>query len=84
MGTKKYSSYAEIELELEILKVERELNIKRIGLNIQKTKEIFNPLNFVKGFFGDHKSMIANAAGKIISIIIPILINWMLKRKRGN
>ena len=83
METKKYSSYAQIELELEILKVERELNLKRIVLNVQKTKESLMPINLIKGFIGDYKSIFSNYSGTILNIAIPILINWILNRKRG-
>ena len=84
MEKKKYSSYAQIELELEILKVERELNLKRIVLNVQKTKESFMPITLIKGFIGDYKSILTNYSGTILNIAIPILINWILKRKRGH
>jgi len=84
MGTKKYSSYAQIELELEILKIERELNLKRIVLNVQKTKESFMPINLIRGFIGDYKSILSNYSGVILNIAIPIIINWLKKRKRGN
>jgi len=83
MGTKKYSSYAQIDLELEILKVEKELNLKRIVLDVEKTKESFLPLNLIKGFVGDYKSILSTYSGTIINIAVPILINWILKRKRG-
>ena len=84
MGTKKYSSYAQIELELEILKVERELNLKKIVLNVQKTKESFMPINLIRGFIGGYKSILSNYSGMIHNIAIPILISWITKRKRGN
>lgn len=84
MGPKKYSSYAQIELELEILKVERELNLKRIVLNVQKTKESFMPINLIRGFIGDYKSILSNYSVMILNIAIPIIINWLKKRKRGN
>ena len=57
MEIKKYSFYAQIELELEILKVERELNLKRIVLDVEKTKESLLPKNLVKSFLGDYKSI---------------------------
>jgi hypothetical protein len=84
MKIKKYSSYAEIELELEILKVERELNLKRIVLAIEKTKETLLPTNLLKGIFRDYKSIFSNYSGKMINMLIPLLINWIFKRKRGN
>jgi hypothetical protein len=83
METKKYSSYAQIDLELEILKVEKELNLKRIVLDVEKTKESFLPVNLIKGFVGDYKSILSNYSGTIINIAVPILINWLFKRKRG-
>ena len=83
MATKKYSSYAQIDLELEILKVEKELNLKRIVLDVEKTKESILPLNLIKGFVGDYKSILSTYLGTIINIAVPILINWILKRKRG-
>ncbi|HAH55350.1 MAG TPA: hypothetical protein DCM02_08745 [Flavobacterium sp.] len=84
METKKYSSYAQIELELEILKVERELNLKRIVLNVQKTKESLLPINLIGGFVRNYKSFLSTYSGTILNIAIPIFIKWILKRKRGN
>lgn len=84
MATKKYSSYAQIELELEILQIERELNLKRIVLDVQKTKESFMPINLIRGFIGDYKSILSNYSVMILNIAIPIIINWLKKRKRGD
>jgi hypothetical protein len=84
MGTKKYSSYAQIELELEILKVERELNLKRIVLDVEKTKESLLPKNLLKSFLGDYKTILSGYSGTILNIAIPLIINWITKRKRGN
>ena len=84
MEPKKYSSYAEIELELEILKLEKELNLQRIKLNVEKTKESLLPKNIIKSFLGDYKSILSNSSGTILNIAIPLLINWFTKRKRGD
>ncbi|TRX23717.1 DUF6327 family protein [Flavobacterium franklandianum] len=84
METKKYSSYSQIELELEILKVEKELNLKRIVLNVEKTKESLLPINLLKGFIGDYKTILSGYSGTILNIAIPLIINWITKRKRGD
>jgi hypothetical protein len=84
MEPKKYSSYAQIECELEILKVEKELNLQKIVLNIEKTKESLLPKNLIKSFLGDYKSILSNSSGMIFNIVIPLIINWFTKRKRGN
>lgn len=84
MEPKKYSSYAEIELELEILKLERELNLQKIILDVEKTKESLLPKNIIKSFLGDYKSILSDYSGVILNIAIPLLINWFTKRKRGD
>jgi hypothetical protein len=84
MEKKRYSSYAQIELDLEILKVEKELNLKRIVLNVEKTKESLLPINLIKGFIGDYKSILSGYSGTILNIAIPLIIKWITKRKRGN
>ena len=84
MEKKRYSSYAEIELDLEILKVEKELNLKRIVLNVEKTKESLLPKNLLKSFLGDYKTILSGYSGTILNIAIPLIINWITKRKRGN
>ncbi|HEY6143679.1 MAG TPA: DUF6327 family protein [Flavobacterium sp.] len=84
MEKKRYSSYAQIELELEILKVEKELNLKRIVLNIEKTKESLLPKNLLLSFLGDYKKILSDYSGTILNIAVPLFINWITKRKRGN
>lgn len=84
MEKKRYTSYEQIECELEILKVEKELNFQKIVLNVKKTKESFMPKNLIKGFLGSYSSILQNTSGKIIGFAIPIIIGWLRNRKRGN
>lgn len=79
-----YSSYEEIERELEILKIKKQLNLQKIILEVEKTKESISTINIVKSFLGDYKSIFSNYSGTILNIAIPLLINWFTKRKRGN
>jgi hypothetical protein len=84
MENKKYSSYAQIEADLEILKVERQLKLQKIFLGVQKTKESMNPLQVAKRFFGDYKSVLFNHSGTIFKFLLPLFFNWLFKRKRGD
>ena len=84
MQTKKYSSYAEIELELEILKLKKESNQQKLQESFQKTKDSFNPKNMVAGFFGSYKTLFSNSYGTLLNIAIPFAIKWIVNRKRGN
>ena len=84
METKKYSSYAEIERELEILKLEKEINHQKLLLSFQKTKDSFTPQNIVSGFLGSYKTLFSNSYGTLLNIAIPYVIKWIVNRKRGN
>ena len=84
MEPKKYSSYAEIELELEILKLEKELNLQKIILDYEKTKESLLPKNIIKSFFGGYKTILSDYSGMILNIAIPLIIKLFTKRKRGD
>ena len=47
METKKYTSYAEIDRDLEILKLEREIQYKKVQLSVEEIKDDFSPSNSV-------------------------------------
>jgi hypothetical protein len=84
METKKYSSYAQIEKDLEILKLEKEIEYQKLVLSFQKTKESFTPQGIVSNFLNSYKTIFSNSYMDIINIALPYLIKWILKKKRDN
>jgi hypothetical protein len=82
MGTKKYSSYAQINRELEILKIEKEISYQKLIYGVQQTKDILAPKNIVKGIIGNYRPNIPGPYGRIISLAIPFVTKWIFK-KRG-
>lgn len=84
METKKYSSYAEIERDLEILKLEKDINYHKLVLNFQRTKESITPQYIVNGFFSSYKEYFSNSYPRILQSILPYVINWFINKKRGN
>lgn len=84
METKKYSSYAEIDRDLEILKVEREIHYRKIILSLDKTKESILPSEPISGFLSVVNSFLSGWKGTILKTIIPYAINWFINRKRGD
>lgn len=82
MELKKYSTYAQIEGDLEILKLEKEIEYQKLVLGFQKTKESFTPQGIVNNFLGSYKSIFSNSYMSLINIALPYLIRWILKRKR--
>lgn len=83
METKRYSSYQEIERDLEILKLEKEIQYQKLVHSFQKTKESITPQNIVSGFLGSYKTLFTGSYGTILNIALPILIKWISKKKGG-
>ncbi|MDR7208680.1 DUF6327 family protein [Flavobacterium piscis] len=84
MEQKKYSSYAEIERDLEILKLEKEINYQKLVLSFQKTKESITPEKVINGFFSSYKDYFSNHYPKILQSVLPYIIGWFVNKKRGN
>ena len=84
MENKKYSSYAQIEHDLEILKVEKEIHYQRMLLSIEKTKESILPSKTVSLIENVYDKVFSGSFGTILKIAIPYVINWFINRKRGD
>lgn len=84
METKKYSSYEQIELELKILKLEKELSFQKMIWNVQKVKEDLSPPALLQEVVGSYKSIFSNSYKSILMSILPMIINFLSNKKRGN
>jgi hypothetical protein len=84
MEAKKYSSYADIDRDLEILKLEKEISYQKLVLSVQKTKDSITPENIVSGFLAPYKDAIPNQLLSIIKAVVPYIISYFINRKRGD
>ena len=84
MHNKKYSSFDEIDIELKILKLEKEISFQKLIWNIQKIREDLSLQSIIMQVIKSYKSILSKTYETILSAIIPILINWFSKRKRGD
>jgi hypothetical protein len=84
METKKYSSYAQIEQDLAILKVEKEIHYQRMILSVEKTKESILPSKTVSFIGNVYDKVFSGSFGMILKIAIPYIVNWYINRKRGD
>jgi hypothetical protein len=83
MGTKKYSSYAEIDSDLEILKIEKEIYYQKLVLSVQHTKEAITPGNLVSVFLDSYKSIFSTSYWSVLKIAAPYIIGYFVNKKRG-
>lgn len=83
MENKKYASYAEIDRDLEILKLEKEIRYQKVVLSFQKAKESFEPKNIINSYLGFLKETLSSNYIQILQTAIPYLIGWFINKKRG-
>ncbi len=83
MEKKKYSSYAEIDAELEILKLEKEINGKKLLLSFQRTKESLSPHNIISNTIKSYTNEFSHSYLRIIKTIFPYVVGWFFNKKRG-
>jgi hypothetical protein len=84
MEQKKYSSFEEIDRELEILKMEKDIHYHRLIYNVQKTKEGLEPMNLIKGLVSSTVSNFPSSLGTIFNIALPFMIKRFFNKKRGH
>jgi len=81
MENKKYSSYASIDRDLEILKLEKQISYQKLILSVQKTKDSITPENIIAGFLAPYKESFPNPFRSIFQTIVPYLISYFINRK---
>lgn len=79
MERKKYSSYAEIDRDLEILMVERELNYQKLTRSLNDTKDSLNPDNMMPSVPKMALTVLGGLAGPIKSIGVSFLLKKLFR-----
>ncbi|WP_294670863.1 DUF6327 family protein [uncultured Fluviicola sp.] len=69
-----YSSFEEIELDLQILKVQREIHAQKIKLNLEKTGENLRPINLLEGYIGETNRTTFSLIEQVIKIILQFVV----------
>ena len=83
MEVKKYSSYSEIDKDLEILKLEKEISYQKLVLSFQNTKDSVTPQNIIKGFLAPYKEAIPIPILSIFKTAAPFIISYFMNRRNN-
>jgi hypothetical protein len=83
MESKKYSSFAQIDREVEILKIEKEISYQKIIFRYQALKENASPQKVLNNFLGSSKTIFTGSLGSILNIVVPYVIKRIINKKRG-
>lgn len=81
---KNYTSYEEVDKELEILKLEREISIRKIGNDAQNITQLFSPSNLMQQgltSFGSSIKNSKNVKSLVLTSVFKFLFNKIIKKK---
>ncbi|WP_026703812.1 DUF6327 family protein [Flavobacterium soli] len=79
MEKKKYSSYEEIDRDLEILKIEREIHYQKLTQSFDNTKDSLNPANMMGSVPKMALSVLGGLSGPIKSLGVSFLLKKLFK-----
>ena len=77
-----YSSFAEIDHDLAIMKLEKEIHLRKISLHLQKAGKALSPNLLISETFNSFTQGYPGILKKIAGFIIMTLINRYLSRRR--
>lgn len=80
----RYTSYEEVNRELEILKLEREISIRKIGNNAEDISQLFSPKNLIQQGLTSFGGTVKSSKGiktLVLSTVFKFLFNKFIKKK---
>lgn len=80
MELKHYKSYDDIDKELKILQLEREIHFEKIKLGLSTLREDVKPSNIVKGFLGFTKDSDTTMMSKVAKLAMPFVLRFVRKK----
>lgn len=81
---KNYTSYEEVDKELEILRLEREISFRKFGNDVQDISQLFSPSNLMHqglSSFGSSLKSSRNVKTIVLTTVLKFLYNKFIKKK---
>ncbi|MES2812345.1 MAG: DUF6327 family protein [Bacteroidota bacterium] len=78
MKSRVYTSYEEIDRDLEILKLQKEIHNQKLSLSVEKTIEGLSPHSMIQNVLDGFSGAITKY-GLLQKVVIPFLINKFVK-----
>lgn len=72
----RYKSYEEVDKELEILRLEREISIRKIGNNAEDITQLFSPSNLLQQGLTSFGSSVKNSKG-IKTLVLSTVFKFL-------
>lgn len=81
----RYTSYEEVDKELEILRLEREISIRKIVNNAEEITSLFSPGQLLQQGLTSLGSSVKNSKGiktLVLSTVLKFLFNKFIKKNK--
>lgn len=81
----RYKTYEEVDKELEILRLEREISIRKIGNNAEEITSLFSPGQLLQQGLSSLGSSVKNSKGiktLVLSTVLKFLFNKFIKKNK--
>ena len=73
-----YSSYAEIDRDLEILKLQKEIDHQKLALSVEKTIDSLTPGSLMQNVLGNVGTLVTKYDW-LSKIVVPLVIRRFMK-----
>lgn len=77
---KSYSSLEQINHDLQILRIEREIHYQKVNLALEQLKEEASPERLLKNALGSAGSLFKNSGG-VQTLIVTSIFRYFMRRK---
>ncbi|WP_413510941.1 DUF6327 family protein [Myroides odoratus] len=77
---KSYSSFEQINHDLQILRIEKEIHYQKINLAVDQLKEEVAPGNLIRNALGSAGSLMTNSGG-IKALFITSILKYFIRKK---
>jgi len=78
---KSYSSFEQINQDLQILRIEREIHYQKINLAFDELKEEVAPQNLIKNTLGSAGSLLRSSGG-IQTLLVTSILKYFIRKFR--
>lgn len=76
---KVYTNFRDIDRDLEILKLEREIQLRKLGMKLENSSDLVSPNNLMKTGVSSLTSVLKSSSG-LKSVIITGLIRFIINK----
>jgi hypothetical protein len=76
---KRYTNFEEVDKQLEILKLEREIQFRKLGLKLENTSNIVSPSSLMKTGFSTLATTFKGTSS-LKSVLLTVLVRFVMKK----